>query len=167
MLSIIVAYDQQYGIGIRNTLPWRLSDDLKHFKTLTQGHYIVMGRKTFDSIGRPLPNRSNIILTQQINYRQKNCTVIHSVEKVIALVNEMPEQEIFIIGGAEIYRLFLMHVDRLYITKVKAKIAADVFFPHWDQKKFKCISVRSYHKSQDNDYDFDCEIWKRMTADVK
>ena len=161
MLSIIVAYDQGYGIGIRNTLPWRLSDDLKNFKILTQGHYIVMGRKTFDSIGYPLPNRSNIVLTQQKNYQQANCTVIHSMKKVISLMNNMPEQEIFIIGGAEIYRLFLRYVDRLYITTVKAKIAADAFFPHWEQKKFKCISTRFYKKSQDNDYDFNYRIWDR------
>lgn len=164
MLSIIVAYDQHLGIGVNNTLPWRLADDLKNFKALTQDHYIVMGRKTFDSIGHPLPNRTNIILTQQKNYQQDKCIVIHKVEAVIALASQMPGQEIFIIGGAEIYHLFLMYVDRLYITKVKATIAADVFFPDWAQSEFKRIGLRCYQRNKDNAYDFNCEIWERMTA---
>ena len=163
MLSIIVAYDQKHGIGIKNTLPWKLKDDLKYFKSLTQDNYIVMGRKTFDSIGqKALPQRNNIILTRKKNYQQKKCTIVHNIRYIIELVNRMPKKNIFIIGGAEIYRIFLKYANRLYITRVKTEIITDCFFPNWNKSQFKCISVRHFQKNQDNNYNFDCEIWDRI-----
>lgn len=161
MLSIIVAYDQKQGIGIKNSLPWKLSDDLKNFKKLTENNYIVMGRKTFESIGRALPNRKNIILTHQKDYTQDKCAIVHDIEHILNLAKDKPHYEIFIIGGAEIYSVFLPFVDRLYITKVHASKEADAFFPQWQEEKFKRIGQRSYHKDQNNECDFDFEVWER------
>ncbi|MBK2126044.1 dihydrofolate reductase [Fangia hongkongensis] len=162
MLSIIVAYDQNLGIGIKNTLPWKLSDDLKNFKQVTEHNYIVMGRKTYESIGRPLPNRKNIILTRNSSFKQEKCIIIDSIDKVLNLAKEKPHMEIFIIGGAEIYELFLPHVHRLYITKVNAKIKADAFFPKWQESEFKRIGQRHYAKDQNNEFDFDFEVWEKQ-----
>ncbi|WP_116964336.1 dihydrofolate reductase [Fastidiosibacter lacustris] len=161
MLSIIVAYDQNQGIGIKNSLPWKLTDDLKNFKVLTQNNYIVMGRKTFDSIGHALPNRKNIILTRQKKYTQENCTVIHDIHDLLNLVREKPQYEIFIIGGAEIYQAFLPYVDRLYITKVNTIKKADTFFPQWDEKLFKRIGQRHYLQDDKNECSFDFEVWEK------
>ncbi|WP_119344603.1 dihydrofolate reductase [Facilibium subflavum] len=161
MLSIIVAYDQHHGIGLKNTLPWKLSDDLKNFKKITENNYIVMGRKTFDSIGRPLPKRKNIILTKKQDYHQDKCIILHSIEQVLTLAKEKPHYEIFIIGGAEIYQQFLPFVDRLYITKVNAVQPADTFFPKWDKTQFKRIGNRHYKKDENNQFDFDFEVWEK------
>ncbi|WP_100551407.1 dihydrofolate reductase [Caedibacter taeniospiralis] len=161
MLSIIVAYDQNQGIGIKNSLPWKLSDDLKNFKKLTENNYIVMGRKTFDSIGRALPNRKNIILTRQKNYRQDRCAIVHDIDHILTLAKDKPHYEIFIIGGAEIYQAFLPFIDRLYITRVNTTKAADAFFPDWDKCQFKRIGNRHYTKDENNECDFDFEIWEK------
>ena len=163
MLSIIVAYDKDYGIGIQNTLPWKLSDDLKNFKKLTENNYIVMGRKTFDSIGRPLPNRQNVILTRQKDYQQDKCAILHDVENVLKLAKEKPHYEIFIIGGAEIYKAFLQHADRLYITKVNTVKKADAYFPQWDQSQYKRIGQRHYAKDDNNECNFDFEVWEKLS----
>lgn len=162
MLSIIVAYDKNQGIGIKNSLPWKLSDDLKNFKKITKNNYIVMGRKTFDSIGFALPNRKNIILTRQKEYTQISCTVLHETEHVVNLAKENPYCEVFVIGGAEIYQAFLSFVDRLYITKVQIIKEADTFFPTWQKNQFKRIAFRDYKKNDKNECNFNFEIWERI-----
>ena len=161
MLSIIVAYDQNKGIGIHNSLPWKLSDDLKNFKKLTENNYIVMGRKTFDSIGRALPNRKNIILTRQENYTQEKCAIAHNIDSILNLAKEKPHYEIFIIGGAEIYQILLPFVNRLYITKVHTIKEADAFFPEWDPTQFKRIGHKYYDKDTNNECDFEFEVWEK------
>lgn len=161
MISLIVAYDQNYGIGIKNTLPWKLSADLKNFKQITENNYIVMGRKTFESIGRALPNRKNIILTRNPYANYDGCIIINDIESVLNFASEKPHYEIFIIGGAEIYSLFIDHADRLYITEVDATLTADAYFPKWDQSKFKCIGKKKYQKDESNQYDFDFSVWEK------
>jgi len=128
-LTIIVATDAQRGIGINNTLPWKLPEDLAHFKRTTSGHPIIMGRKTFDSIGRPLPNRRNIVITRNGAWRHEGVEVVTSVEQAIALLNGA---EGFVIGGAEIYRQTLPLAQRLIITEIAATYACDAFFPEPD-----------------------------------
>ena len=160
MLSIIAAHDENYGIGIRNELPWKLSDDLKNFKKITENNYIVMGRKTFESIGKALPNRKNIILTHQQEYTQDKCIILNDIQQVINLSKDKPHYEIFIIGGAQIYNIFLPHIDRLYITKVHATLEADAFFPKWDKEDFKRIGYKQYSKNKTNEYNFDFEVWE-------
>jgi dihydrofolate reductase len=161
MLSIVVAYDQKLGIGIKNKLPWKLSEDLKNFRKLTEYNYVVMGRKTYESIGYPLKNRKNIIMTRDKNFRQDKCTIFSSIVEVVNLEKKNPLQQVFIIGGAEIYQLFLPYADRLYVTLVKTMIQADAFFPKWDHCSFKCIRKNSYSINQGNEFNFDLEIWEK------
>ncbi|HJV02542.1 MAG TPA: dihydrofolate reductase [Burkholderiaceae bacterium] len=128
-LNIIVAMDAQRGIGIANTLPWRLPEDLAHFKRLTTGHPILMGRKTFESIGRPLPGRRNIVITRNAGWRHDGVETATSLEAAIALVQDVPA---YIIGGAEIYGQALALADQLDLTCIKQTFACDAFFPAID-----------------------------------
>ena len=114
-LSIIVAIDRQRGIGVRNTLPWHLPEDLAHFKRLTTGHPIIMGRKTFDSIGRPLPNRRSIVITRDAGWRHDGVEAVHSLDAAVALVGDAPA---FIIGGAQVFDASLAVADQLIVTEI-------------------------------------------------
>ena len=128
-LTIIVATDAQRGIGINNTLPWKLPEDLAHFKRLTTGHPIIMGRKTFESIGRPLPNRRNIVITRNAEWTHEGVDVVGSIEAAIALLDGA---EGFVIGGAEIYQQSLHLADTLIITQIAHTFDCDAFFPALD-----------------------------------
>lgn len=135
-IAMIVAMSQNGVIGDHGKLPWHLPEDLKHFKSLTMGHKIVMGRKTFESIGRPLPGRENIVLTRDAAYVAQGVEVIHSLKDLVL----SPDQGLFVIGGAEIYRLFLPCTDRLYLTLVLQDFCGDAFFPLMDwQSEFQVI----------------------------
>ncbi len=129
-LTIIVATDQQGGIGTKNTLPWKLPEDLAHFKRITTGHPIIMGRKTFDSIGRPLPNRRNIVITHNSQWSHEGVEAATSIEAAIALLEG---REGFVIGGAQIYRQALALTDRLIITEIGGTYDCDAFFPPIDR----------------------------------
>lgn len=145
-LSIIAALADNRVIGVRNTLPWRLPADLKHFRRLTTGHPVIMGRRNFESIGRALPERANIVVTRRSDYRAPGCTVVRSIEAALALANGA--HEVFIIGGAEIYAQTLATVDRLYLTLVHATIPGDTFFPEVDWKTWREIT-RERHEADD------------------
>ncbi len=132
-LSIIAALGRNHAIGYQNTLPWRLPADLQRFKQLTMGHHILMGRKTFESIGRPLPGRTSIIITRQPDYQAEGCWIVHSLEAALALAQARGEQEAFVIGGADIYAQALPLADRMYLTWVEAEPEADAFFPAFDE----------------------------------
>lgn len=129
-LSIIAAMAQNRVIGIDNTLPWRLPDDLKHFKALTIGHHILMGRKTFDSLGKPLPGRTSVVITRSRDLQLPGCIVANSIEDAIAACDR--DNEIFIIGGAELYLQALDFADRIYLTEIKAEFEGDAWFPEID-----------------------------------
>jgi len=163
MISLIVAYDKNLGIGKKNTLAWKLSEDLKNFKKITENNYIVMGRKTFESIGRPLPNRKNIIITRDRNYTQEKCLIINSIQEVLNFAASKPHYEIFVIGGAEIYKEFLEYADRLYITEVDSAMTdLDAFFPNWDKSKYKSIGRREYTKDDKNEFDFTFNVFEKI-----
>lgn len=130
MLSIIVAIAQNNTIGIKNQMPWHIPEDFQHFKKTTMGHTIAMGENTFRSLGRPLPGRKNVVLTDKQDYQAPGCTIIHSLEDLIALGKS--DEEIFIIGGAMVYKQMLPHVDKLYLTYVKKDFEGDTFFPTID-----------------------------------
>jgi dihydrofolate reductase len=136
IVSIIAAMDKKRGIGMDNKLPWRLSADLKRFRELTMGHHIIVGRKTFESIGRPLPGRAMIIVTRDRSYKAEGCDVCHSIQEAIELARERGESEVFICGGAEIYAQSLGGADRMYLTFVDAEVAADTFFPEFDEREW-------------------------------
>lgn len=131
-ISIIVAMTADRVIGRDNTLPWRLPADLRRFKRLTLGHHLVVGRKTWESIGRPLPGRKMVVITRQRKFRADGVEVVHSVDDALAVARENGEDEVFIAGGEEIYRQTLARAHRLYLTRVHATIEGDAFFPEYD-----------------------------------
>ena len=149
MLALIVAMAENRCIGINNTLPWRLSNDLQYFKKITTGNAIIMGRKTYDSIGRPLPNRRNIIITRQEDLVIPGCEVVNSIEQAQALTKGT---DAFIIGGAEIYTQSLELVDRIYLTQVKANVEGDAFFTEFSSD-WKTISEEKHLADEKNQYD--------------
>src|SRR5688572_24314058 len=138
-ISLIVAMAENRVIGRNNQLPWHLPADLKHFKSLTTGHSVIMGRKTFESMGKPLPNRRNIVITRQANFRADGVDTAHSLEEAISLAKG--DAEIFVIGGAEVFRDALNGADRLYLTLIHATIEGDVFFPEVDWSEWTLIEA--------------------------
>jgi len=126
-LSIIVAVAHDGVIGVNNTLPWHLPEDLKRFRALTMGHHIIMGRKTYDSLGRLLPGRTTVIVTRNENYKVEGALVANSLEAAIALCAN--DDEVFLIGGAELYQAGLKLAHKLYITEIELDVAGDAFFP--------------------------------------
>ncbi|QKJ30549.1 dihydrofolate reductase [Mucilaginibacter mali] len=133
IISAVVAIAENNAIGKNNQLLWHLPNDLKHFKRITSGHTVIMGRKTYDSVGRPLPNRRNIIITRQ-NIEIPGCEVVGSVDEAIALC--AGEEEVFIVGGAEIYKLAMPQTDRIYLTIVHQSFNADAYFPQIDDNEW-------------------------------
>jgi dihydrofolate reductase len=132
-ISLIVAMDEKMGIGKNNHLPWYLSDDLKRFKALTMGHHIIMGRKTYESIGRLLPGRTMVVVTRNLEYEVAGALVANSLPRALEIVEKRNESEVFIVGGAQIFAEALQIADRIYLTRVHAIVDADVFFPELDQ----------------------------------
>jgi dihydrofolate reductase len=154
IISIVVAMARNRTIGVNNTLPWRCPEDLKHFKALTMGHHMIMGRKTFDSIGKPLPGRTTVIVTRNENLYIEGCVMAHSLEKAIASCGE--DKEIFIVGGAELYTLSIPLADRLYITHVQKEVTGDAYFPEFNQAEWRELSreKRSQELPEPLEYDF-------------
>jgi dihydrofolate reductase len=161
LLSIIVAAAENGVIGRHGQLPWRLSADLQRFKQLTMDHAVLMGRKTFESIGRPLPGRRMIIITRQHDYCAEGIEVAHSLDEAYRRAAEQGETETFIIGGAEIFEEALPHVDRLYFTRVHATIDGDVVFPPFDRADWSLTSKEEHPADVKNDYPFTFQTYER------
>jgi dihydrofolate reductase len=143
IISMIVAHGPKNEIGLDNKLLWHLSDDLKNFKKLTTGKAIVMGRKTFESIGKPLPNRKNIVLTHDTNFKVEGVDVIHDPMMAFELAldfNDSDDSELVICGGEEIYNLYLPYAQKIYRSSVDYQGAADTFFPVLDEKEWEVVS---------------------------
>lgn len=154
-ISIIVAMGRQNQIGLNGTMPWHLSDDFKNFKKLTTGHSIIMGRKTFDSIGKALPNRLNFVITSKPeNVSAYNICTVKNLEQAIKKA-AITDKEIFIIGGASIYRQSLDMADKLIITHVDYDGEADTFMPDIDWKQWKVVEKQQFKKNERNNYDFE------------
>ncbi|MGG1663725.1 dihydrofolate reductase [Brevibacillus sp. NRS-1366] len=146
MISLIVAYARNQVIGKDGDMPWQLPADLKNVKELTTGKTIVMGRKTFESIGKPLPNRRNVVLTRSRDFHPEGVDVVHTKEEVLAL------GDVIIFGGSEIYRQFLDVVDRLYITEIDLETEGDTFFPEWDREAYVLVDKREGTVDEKNRY---------------
>ena len=144
IISLISAISENGVIGKDNDLPWHLPADLQHFKKTTTGHTIIMGRKTFESVGKPLPNRVNIVISRQPDYLAKGCIMATSLEKAIDMAPK-DEDEVFICGGAAVYKQGLQLADRLYITRIHQDVDGDTFFPYLDLAKWK-ETEREYHE---------------------
>ncbi|PSL06495.1 dihydrofolate reductase [Cecembia rubra] len=161
-ISIIVAKAKNDVIGKDNQLVWKLSSDLKLFKKLTTGHHIIMGRKTYESVGRPLPNRTSVVITRNNHYTlPEGHLIAHSLEEAIQICIGRHLSQVFIIGGAEIYNHALKFADELLVTQVDAYPEGDAFFPKIDPKKWQIVSSEHYEKDQNNQYSFDFVIYKR------
>ena len=159
MISIIVATSANGVIGRGGELPWHLSDDLKRFKQLTLGKSIVMGRKTFESIGRALPGRQNIVLTRQSELVADDCDIVSSVDAAIATAGDAGE--VMVIGGSEIYELFLPLAERIYMTRVHMDIDGDARFPELDDEQWQ-ETEREHHDADDsNEYEFTTSVLER------
>ncbi|MFJ3386757.1 MULTISPECIES: dihydrofolate reductase [unclassified Lysinibacillus] len=157
MISLIVAHDNNYVIGYENGMPWHLPGDLKYFKEKTMGKPMIMGRKTFESIGRPLPGRRNIVITRDDSYHADGIEVVTSLESALALAGDVPE--IMIIGGEQIFRLSMDITDRLYITKINHSFNGDTYFPNYEQDFVQVSSVEP--ETAPEGYTFQYQIFER------
>ncbi|MCK9200395.1 MAG: dihydrofolate reductase [Gallionella sp.] len=155
-LSIIVAMAKNRTIGVDNTLPWRCPEDLKHFKALTMGHHMIMGRKTYDSIGKPLPGRTTVVVTRNRDLQVPGCVTTHTLEQSIAAC--AGDEMAFIVGGAELYAQALPLVDTLYITEIQQDIEGDAHFPEFDKTEWQEVSreMRIQETPQPLEYHFVC-----------
>lgn len=160
MISLIVAMDDNNLIGRDNDLPWRIPADLAYFKKTTFGHPVLMGRKTFDSIGKPLPGRENIVLTRNEQFSPEGVTIIHSLDEML-LTKTYADQNLFIIGGAEIFKECLHIADRLYITKIHDTFEGDTYFPEFDEETYRIIYREKGPKDKKNPYDYEFLILEK------
>ncbi len=159
MLTLIAAVAQNGTIGDRNALLWHIAEDMRRFKARTSGHPVVMGRKTYESLGRPLPNRTNAVITRQA-IDLPGCTVVHSIEEAVALF--APEEEIFVIGGAQIYAAALPLADRLDLTVVHRDYAGDTRFPEWDRSAWRLVASEAHPCGADFPFPFTFETYERL-----
>ena len=153
MLTLIAATSTNNALGKDNQLVWHLPDDFKRFKTLTSGHYIIMGRKTFESFPKPLPNRTHVIITRNKNYKApEGCIVVSSLEKAIEICPK--NEEVFIIGGGEIYKQSIDIADKVELTRVHTTVEADTFFPEIDLEKWKLVFEEFHSKDEKHNFDY-------------
>ncbi len=152
ILSLIAAMDHRRGIGLNNQLPWHMPADLRHFKALTLGKPIVMGRKTYESIGRPLPQRRNLVLSRQSDLAIPGCEVAPSLEAAKVLLKDEPE--VMIIGGGQLFREALSSSSNLYLTLIEHEFEADAFFPEWDPEEWQEVSIESHEADAENPYPY-------------
>jgi dihydrofolate reductase len=159
-LSLIAALAENRVIGVNNTLPWRLPADLQHFRRLTIGHPVIMGRRNYESIGRPLPERDNIVLTHRPDYRAPGCKIVHTVDAAIAAAGAAGE--IFVIGGAEIYAQTMARADRLYLTYVHANVAGDTYFPAFDGTAWREVERERHEPDERHAYAYSFVTLERL-----
>ncbi|MFD0868862.1 MULTISPECIES: dihydrofolate reductase [Paenibacillus] len=164
-LTLIAAMDRNRVIGRDNDIPWKLPKDQMFFRQTTMGHPIVMGRKNYESMGRPLPGRRNIVLTRNPDYRAEGCEVVASPEEALALVAADPE--VFIIGGEEVYRLFLPYAHRLVLTMIDHEFGGDTFFPEVNEEEWKLISVTPGVTDERNPYRYDFHVYERISGGTR
>nr|ALG03714.1 dihydrofolate reductase [uncultured bacterium]ALG03733.1 dihydrofolate reductase [uncultured bacterium] len=159
MITIIAAAGENNELGKNNTLVWHLPDDFKRFKALTTGHYIIMGRKTFESFPKPLPNRTHVVITRQQNYAPEGCIVVDSMEKALKIAP--PDEEVFIIGGGEIYNLAMAFANKIELTRVFGTFDADTFFPEINQDDWELVGEDFHARDEKHNYDFSYRTFER------
>jgi dihydrofolate reductase len=162
VLSLLVAADEANVIGKDNKLPWHLPNDLKYFKNLTWGMPILMGRKTFESIGKPLAGRQSIVITRNKDWQHHGVEVVHSVKEAIERARQKDIKEVFVIGGAEIFNTSLAQADRIYLTRIHHTFEGDVYFPELSDKEWKLVKSHLSPKDEKNPYDHTFQVWERI-----
>ncbi len=151
-IHLIVAVAKNGVIGCDGELPWRLPADLAYFKRMTSGHCVIMGRKTYQSIGRPLPKRTNIVVSRDPDFEATGCQVVTGVASALRLAESLEEQDVFVIGGAAIYALALPHADSVHLTRVEAEVKGDVYFPELDEGEWEVVSREPREADEKNEY---------------
>lgn len=152
IISLLVAMDENRGIGLQGGLPWRISSDLKRFKSTTLGHHIIMGRKTWESIGKQLPGRKMVVISNDRNYYAEGCEVVHSLRNALDLARECGEDEAFVIGGGQIFAQALPLADKIYLTHVRTITPADTFFPYYDPSEWVIVRREMLPASEKDEY---------------
>lgn len=160
IISIIVAMDKKGVIGFEGDLPWRLSADLKHFKAITMSKPLIMGRKTHESIGRPLPGRKNIVLSHAKDFDAGGCTVVHSLDDAFQAAGDV--DEVIIMGGSGIYDQSLARAGRLYLTEVHADVGGDVYFPEFNKAEWLEIEREEHSADEKNEFDYSFVVMERV-----
>jgi len=158
-ISIIAGMAANRAIGLENRLPWNLPDDLKRFKALTMNHHIVMGRKTYDSIGKPLPGRNTVIVTRNVDYAVPGCIAVNSIDA--ALTVSYGDEEVFFVGGADLYRQALDIANRIYLTEIQRVFDGDAFFPEFDPNQWSETSRERHRTEGDNGFEYHYVIYDR------
>lgn len=161
MTTIIVAMGEKNEIGADNKLLWHLPKDLKHFKDLTSGHPVIMGRKTYESIGKALPNRTNIVISRKKDWFQEGILIVGSIKEALKFAKKIDE-EVFIIGGGNIYEQTMEKADKLEVTLVKTELKADTYFPKIDPKVWKKTNEIFHEKDEKNEFDFYFQTYERI-----
>ena len=162
-ISIIVAQAENRAIGKDNQMIWHLPKEFAHFKKTTLGHCMIMGRKNFESIGKPLPGRTSIVITRNTDYTLPEGVIkAHSLEEAIAIARKKNEMEVFIIGGGQIYEQAMTIANKLYLTTVHESFVADVFFPEMDETEWKLITTEVHQKDEKNKYTFTIKVYEKI-----
>ena len=159
MISLVVAVSENNAIGKNNQLLWHLPNDLKFFKNTTWGGVVIMGRKTFESVNKPLPGRTNIVITKQVNWTSENVIVVNSIEAAIQKAKDLNFKEIFIIGGGEIYKESISIADKIYLTKVHTTIEGDTYFPEIQLSQWNMISNKDFSSDEKHAFDYSFQEW--------
>ena len=161
-ISLVVAAAENDAIGKEGQMPWHLPNDMKHFKNITWGMPVIMGRKTFDTIGKPLKGRKNIVITRQGNWKADGVVAVKSLDDALFVARETDAKEVMVIGGGEIYRAAFEKTKRIYLTRIKAEVEGDTFFPKLDNKDWKLVSRMENLADEKNPYDHSFETWERI-----
>lgn len=152
IISLIAAMDRNRIIGNKNVLPWSMPADLKHFRNLTRGKPIIMGRKTFQSIGRPLPDRTNIIITRDPAYQTQGCVIVHTADEALKAAGDA--EEVMVIGGGEIFSMFLARADRMYLTRIDADFEGDARFPGFPENEWRITAQENHAPDEANPHPY-------------
>lgn len=161
MFSLIVAMDKNRVIGLNNGMPWHLPKDLQYFKERTSGHTIIMGRKTFESLGRVLPNRKHIVLTRSNQSFPEGVELVSTIEEIIQYKRNRPEEQMFIIGGGELFKQMLPYISRMYITKIDEAFEGDVYFPEFQKDEWELVSKEKGPMDDRNPYHYYYLVYER------
>jgi dihydrofolate reductase len=166
LISLIAAVAKNNVIGNKGKIPWHISEDFKHFKEITMGHTIIMGQKTYESIGKPLPGRTNIVLTLDKNFKAQGCIIAYSPDEALQKAKSAEKKEVFIIGGGQVYKTFFSRSDKLYMTKVQKEFEGDTFFPKVGKSNWKKISSKKGH-SKEEDLNYEFVVFERKRIKTK
>ncbi|HEX7902607.1 MAG TPA: dihydrofolate reductase [Chitinophagaceae bacterium] len=162
IISLVVAAASNNAIGKEGQMPWTMPNDMKHFKNVTWGMPVIMGRKTFESLGKPLAGRKNIVITRQDDWKREGTVAVRNIEDALFLAQETDAKEVMVIGGGEIYRTLFDKAKRIYLTRIEAEPEADTFFPTIDPKQWTLVSIKNYEADEKNAYNYSFQTWERI-----